>query len=63
MSRPAAPQMPTQKQVREAYEAVRELFPDARIIGVGPDGVRFEYPTAASGPDKWKGRPFSADGA
>lgn len=44
MPRAPAPQMPTPTQVRDAVNAVREMFPDARVVSIGPDGVRFDYP-------------------
>lgn len=61
MTRPAAPSMPTERQIKDALAAVRELCPDARIKSVGPDGVTFEYPSgkeAAGG--QWNGKPFAA---
>ena len=55
----AAPSMPTPRQIRAAWEAVKALHPDARIARVGPEGVEFVYPDAsASGDDRWKGKPF-----
>lgn len=60
MSRPAAPSMPTEKQVRDAYESVSKLFPDVKIARVGPDGVIFDYGTQAV--DRVTDRPFTAGG-
>lgn len=60
MSRPGAPQMPTARQIADAYEAVRRIFPDARIAGVGPDGVRFTYGEDTPPAPQWQGKPFEA---
>ncbi len=43
MSRPVAPSLPTEKQVRDIYEIVSSFRADARIVRIGPDGVTFEY--------------------
>lgn len=59
MSRPAAPKMPTPKQIRDAIAAVREVCPDARIAGIGPDGVRFDYSGPEATPDKHTGQSFT----
>lgn len=48
MSRPNAPSMPTEHQIKKAHETVVSLHPDARIASVGPDGVKFEYPGEGS---------------
>ena len=48
MSRPNAPSMPTEHQIKKAHETVVSLHPDARIASVGPDGVKFEYPEQAA---------------
>lgn len=56
MSRPSAPSMPTEKQVRDAHEIANKLCPGARIKGLGPEGVVFEYPSVPS--DPWNDRPF-----
>ena len=63
MSRPAAPSMPTAKQVREARDLVLSIDPNAKILRVGPDGVTFSYDRGGpTGPMKsWAGKPFSAE--
>ncbi|MBN9890089.1 hypothetical protein [Salipiger abyssi] len=43
MAKTAAPSMPTPRQIADALEAVRALNPGARIVAVGPDGVKFDY--------------------
>ncbi|GAA4218485.1 hypothetical protein GGQ68_002480 [Sagittula marina] len=43
MARPSAPSMPTPTQIKDAWEAVKQINPAARIVSVGPDGVRFDY--------------------
>jgi len=55
MSKPASPSMPTRRQIAEAVEAVRELFPNARIAKVGPDGVEFAYPDVGESHDPVEG--------
>ena len=60
MPRPSAPSMPTAHQIKEAHDTVVALFPGARIKAVGPDGVLFDYPDAASiGGGKWEDKPFT----
>jgi hypothetical protein len=61
MSRPAAPSMPTERQIKEAHEIVASLFPGARIKRVGPDGIEYDYPDTKGGDPKWSGQPFGAD--
>ena len=51
--------MPTKRQIEDAYQVARELCPGARIKGVGPDGVIFEYPTRDDANHQWEGKPFS----
>lgn len=63
MSRPSAPSMPTERQIQEAHKAVASLFPGARIVRVGPEGVTFEYPEGHKQAGKWANRPFSGAGA
>jgi hypothetical protein len=53
MSKPAAPSMPTPRQIAEAFEAVKALHPGARIKSVGPEGVAFDYPDAATLHPDW----------
>lgn len=60
MARPAAPSLPTEKQILDAYKAVSSLHPDAKILRVGPDGVTFDYGDKA-GASGWEDRPFSAE--
>ncbi|MBU2962726.1 hypothetical protein KO516_18215 [Citreicella sp. C3M06] len=43
MAKAAAPSMPTPRQIEDAWKAVRALEPRARIVSVGPDGVKFGY--------------------
>ncbi|APZ51255.1 hypothetical protein [Salipiger abyssi] len=43
MAKTAAPSMPTPRQIADALDAVRALNPGARIVSVGPDGVKFDY--------------------
>ena len=64
MSRPSAPSMPTERQIMDVYATVTKLYPGARIVSVGPDGVRFEYPAqgADSKAQAWEGRPFGRTG-
>ncbi len=61
MSRPAAPSMPTERQIEEAFRAALKLCPGARIKGVGPDGVTFDYPDHDGASQEWEGKPFSGD--
>lgn len=63
MARPAAPSMPTERQIQDAHKAVTLLHPAARIARVGPEGVTFEYPEGRKHADNWQSKPFSADGA
>ena len=46
MAKAAAPSMPTERQVSEAYKLVSRLCPGARVKSIGPEGVQFEYPSA-----------------
>lgn len=68
MSRPAAPSMPTEKQIRDLYEVVSTLSPGAKISRIGPDGVTFNYrvneddDSGGSGSGGFPDRPFSARG-
>lgn len=50
MTRPAAPSLPTARQIREAVKAVLDVCPDARVARVGPEGVTFRYPDEAGEP-------------
>jgi hypothetical protein len=60
MARPAAPSMPTAQQIKQAYEAIIEFYPGARIRAVGPEGVVFGYPEAAATlGGRWDDKPFS----
>lgn len=60
MSKPAAPSMPTKHQIEVAHNAVKALYPTARIKVVGPEGVQFDYPDQVSD-GSYHGRPFSAE--
>lgn len=63
MSRPAAPSMPTEKQIREAHAIVDSLHPGAKIARIGPDGISFDYGDApAANSNQWTGVPFAAGG-
>jgi hypothetical protein len=53
--------MPTRRQIEEAYNVARELCPGARIKGVGPDGVTFDYPDGKSASGTWENKPFSGE--
>ncbi len=53
--------MPTKRQIEEAYQVARELCPGARIKGVGPEGVIFDYPDRDGTNREWEGKPFSGD--
>lgn len=62
MSRPSAPSMPTESQIQDVHKIVAELYPGARIVRVGPEGVSFDYPDTkapAAPADGWTGSPFS----
>jgi len=61
VARPSAPSMPTDRQIKEAFNVARELCPGARIKGIGPDGVIFDYPDSDSANHDWEGKPFSGD--
>lgn len=61
MSKPAAPSMPTERQVKQAYKIVTALDPKARIKSVGPHGVQFDYPDNATPSSEWDNQPFSGD--
>ncbi len=61
MPSPRSPSMPTKRQIEQAYQAARELCPGARIKGVGPEGVTFDYPERDGVGDDWEGKPFSGD--
>lgn len=63
MARPAAPSMPTERQIQDAFNAVALVHPGARIVRVGPEGITFEYPEGRKQADPWHGKPFSAGGA
>lgn len=52
MGSPRAPSMPTEKQIRQAWEVVRELCPGALIAEAGPAGVRFYYPGQAGASER-----------
>ena len=53
--------MPTPNQIEEAHKVVVALYPDARIAGVGPTGVIFEYPNTAQSDGQYSGKPFSSE--
>ena len=61
MSRPAAPAMPTETQIREAHKVVAALTPGARIARVGPEGIVFEYPDTANPDSQFRGAPFAPE--
>lgn len=63
MPRPTAPSMPTPHQIQEAQKAVADLYPGARIVRVGPEGVTFEYPDTHAQGSHWAGKAFSGDPA
>lgn len=63
MPSPRSPSMPTERQIKEAYKVARELCPNARIKGVGPEGVIFDYPERDEAGHEWEGQPFSGDAA
>jgi hypothetical protein len=50
--------MPTEKQVRDAYEVANAICPGVRIKGLGPHGVEFVYPDENKGITE-RVRPFS----
>ncbi|GGG59891.1 hypothetical protein GCM10011415_02340 [Salipiger pallidus] len=50
MAKATAPSMPTPRQIQDAFEAVRALHPGARIVSVGPDGVKFDYADGTAAP-------------
>jgi len=55
-----SPSVPTPTQIRETHKAVSELYPNARIVRVGPEGITFEYPDGSKPDGKaYVGRPFS----
>lgn len=60
MSRVTSPSMPTEKQVRDAYEIANAICPGVRIKGVGPHGVEFVYPDEINGRTE-RVQPFSGD--
>lgn len=59
MSKPAAPSMPTPKQVTDTNGVVVSLCPQARIKSVGPEGITFLYPDEIGGTPKPPVQPFS----
>lgn len=61
MPSPRSPSMPTKRQIEEAFKAAKELCPGARIKGVGPEGVTFDYPDRDGASHEWEGKPFSGD--
>lgn len=61
MSRRAAPSMPTPNQIEEVQKVVVALYPAARIAGVGPNGVIFEYPDIAQPDSQYRGKPFAPE--
>lgn len=63
MPSPRSPSMPTKRQIEEAFQVARDLCPGARIKGVGPEGVTFDYPERDSAVSEWEGKPFSGDAA
>jgi len=60
MSRPSAPSMPTERQIRDLSELMSKLKPDAKIHRIGPDGVTFIYDGELSF-RSWADEPFSAE--
>lgn len=62
MPSPRSPSMPTKRQIEEAYKVARDLCPGARIKGVGPDGVIFDYPEGKAANLEWDDKPFSGEG-
>ncbi|KAB2543272.1 hypothetical protein AL035_02060 [Salipiger aestuarii] len=58
MAKTAAPAMPTPRQIEDAWKAVKALDPAARIVSVGPDGVKFDYAadSIAQSPESPKNR-------
>ena len=61
MSKPAAPSMPTERQIKEAHAIAASLNPGARVARVGPDGVTFDYPDQTAALSEWQGKPFGAN--
>lgn len=59
MPRPNAPSMPTERQIRDANKLMKELYPNARISRIGPEGVTFDYPAEGAHDPKWD-RPFGS---
>jgi hypothetical protein len=41
--------MPTEKQVRDAFEVANAICPGVRIKGLGPHGIEFVYPDEING--------------
>ncbi len=58
MPRLATSSMPTKRQIEDAYKTALELCPGARIKGVGPGGVTFDYPDHDGASQEWEGKPF-----
>lgn len=61
MARRAAPSMPTERQIQDAFRAVSLVHPGARIARVGPEGITFEYPEGRKAAGNWDRKPFSAE--
>ena len=61
MPSPRSPSMPTERQIKKAYQVARELCPGARLKSVGPEGVTFDYPEREDASSEWNGKPFSGD--
>lgn len=59
MGRKASPSMPTRHQIVEAHSVARELCPGARIKGIGPEGVVFDYPDGGQANQEWTDKPFT----
>jgi hypothetical protein len=61
MARTPAPSMPTEKQVRDAFEVVCILCPGARIKSTGPEGVTYFYPDEVRQSYNVAVQPFSGE--
>lgn len=61
MPSPRSPSMPTTRQIKEVCKVTQQLYPNARIKRIGPDGVDFDYPDKVEVQDIWSGKPFSGD--
>ncbi len=60
MARPAAPCMPTPKQIRDTDNLVQQLHSNLIIYKIGPDGITYIRSDEKSD-QKWHNIPFTSE--